>query len=73
MGVQGWGCIDLATIRWFRETSEKLIEEDGKALPGFAFFHIPLVEYLDMWHNTPTYGLQNEPILCSSVNTGIFA
>lgn len=48
-GVKGWGCVEEPTVRWFKERSAENIKEDGAVLPGFAFLHIPLVEYLYMW------------------------
>ena len=56
-----------------QDLSLKLIEEDGEALPGFAFFHIPLDEFLTMYKESPVYGHKNEEICCSSVNTGLFS
>ena len=72
-GVTGWGCIDSATIDWYKSTSKKLETEDGEQLPGFAFFHIPLPEYLNMWNSEPVFGLRNEGVSCSSVNTGVYS
>ena len=73
-GVKGWGCIEPPTIQWYREKSKELIDADGgKVLPGFAFIHIPLPEYLTMWSTSPVYGLRNEQVCCSSVNTGMFS
>lgn len=72
-GVQGWGCIYPSQIAWYKEQSKKLIEEDGKILPGFAFFHIPLPEYQDMWNLNTVYGQKNEGISCQAVDTGLYA
>ena len=42
-------------------------------LPGFAFLHIPLVEYLYMWQTKqPIFGERHEEVCCSSVNTNLF-
>ena len=74
LGVAGWGCIGPPTVQWFRETSVRLKEEDdGVVLPGFAFIHIPLPEYVTMFSNSEIYGEKVEDICCSSVNTGMFA
>ena len=72
-GITGWGCIESPTVDWYKATSKKLEEEDGKKLPGFAFFHIPLPEYLRMWDAEPIYGVRNEEVCCSSVNTGVYS
>lgn len=48
--VDGWGCVYPSQIEWYKNKSAELIEEDGKVLPGYAFFHIPLPEYADMYN-----------------------
>lgn len=59
-GVSGWGCIYPNQIAWYRDKTAELIKEDGKKLPGFAFFHIPLPEYNEMWNLNTVYGWRNE-------------
>lgn len=70
--VTGWGCVYPDTVEWYRETSKKLLEEDGKVIPGYAFFHIPIPEYMEMQNNMKFYGLHNEDVCCFSVNTGLY-
>lgn len=41
-------------------------------MPGLAFMHIPLPEYLDMYNIKDTYGTNNELLCCSSINTGLY-
>lgn len=42
-GVEGWGCVYPNQVDWYKNKSRELIKEDnGKVLPGYAFFHIPL-------------------------------
>lgn len=50
-----------------------MIHDDGKVLPGYGFFHIPLPEYLDMSNAMLHYGNKREGICCSSVNTGLYS
>jgi hypothetical protein len=40
---------------------------------GFAFLHIPLPEYMDLYNNGRFFGTKNEKIACGSINTGLFA
>lgn len=72
-GVSGWGCIYPNQIAWYRDKTAELIKEDGKKLPGFAFFHIPLPEYNEMWNLNTVYGWRNEQICCQAVDTGLYA
>jgi predicted phosphodiesterase len=72
LGVKGWGCIHPDQVQWYLDTSYKLKREDGKIIPGVAFLHIPIPEFLDLWNFHTTYGRKSDDICCSSVNTGFF-
>lgn len=72
-GVDGWGCVYPDTVQWYVETSRKFIEEDGKALQGYAFMHIPLPEYIDLFNTKEVFGYNVENICCQAVNTGLYA
>lgn len=73
-GVLGYGCVYPNQIEWYRQKSAELIaEDDGKVIPGYAFFHIPLQEFLDMWNLNDVYGNAYDPISCQSVDTGLYA
>jgi hypothetical protein len=46
-GYQGWGCMDLYQIDWYKSESFKFkSQNNGTPIPSFAFFHIPLQEVL---------------------------
>lgn len=71
--VSGWGCIYPDQVQWYRDMTDYLYRQDGKQLPGYAFFHIPIPEYMNLWNFKTIVGSKNEDICCSSVNTGLFA
>jgi hypothetical protein len=73
LGVSGWGCIYPNQVQWYRETAIRLKQQFNKALPAIAFFHIALQEYMNVWNKFPAHGHKEEPVCCSSVNTGIFS
>eukprot|EP00358_Blepharisma_japonicum_P006876 CAMPEP_0202942298 /NCGR_PEP_ID=MMETSP1395-20130829/2454_1 /ASSEMBLY_ACC=CAM_ASM_000871 /TAXON_ID=5961 /ORGANISM="Blepharisma japonicum, Strain Stock R1072" /LENGTH=288 /DNA_ID=CAMNT_0049638353 /DNA_START=152 /DNA_END=1018 /DNA_ORIENTATION=+ len=64
-GIPGWGCVSHEAVQWY--TSNE------KGLPGLAFMHIPLDEYLQMYNLQATAGFYEEIMACSSLNTGLFA
>ena len=65
-----YGCPTQFQTEYFRSM------EDG--LPGIAFIHIPLIDFLDMWNSNESriYGNMREDekhgICCSTVQTGLF-
>lgn len=63
-GVEGWGCVYPSQVAWYKEKSQELIKEDGKVLPGYAFFHIPIPEFRDMWNLETIYGTRVEHVSC---------
>lgn len=71
--VSGWGCVYPDQVKWYREKSAKLIEQDGRVVPGLAFFHIPLPEVNDAWNSGKAVGSRKEAVCSFSVNTGMFA
>jgi len=75
LNVTGWGCIYPDQVEWYRKTSNKIQQtNNGRIIPGLAFFHIPLPEYINMWNDETTFGrLEDEGICCFSVNTGLYA
>jgi len=72
-GIPGWGCVYPSQIAWYKAKSQELISQDGKVLPGYAFFHIPIPEYQDLWNLNTIWGQKNEGISCQSVDTGLYA
>jgi len=74
LGKTGWGCVYPDQVQWYRETSKQLIEQDGRAVPGVMFHHIPMDEVNAAW-NDPSVevnGSRGEDVCCFSVNTGLF-
>jgi hypothetical protein len=73
LGKGGWDCPTSDQIRWFREQNFKIPKDDPSKGRGFAFMHIPLPEYMDLYNNGKFFGTKNEKIACGSINTGLFA
>lgn len=74
-GVGKYGWFHRDQINWFAERSGQLkAENNGKALPSLAFFHIPLPEYVDAWENgdKKPVGVKNEDVCAPAVNSGMF-
>ena len=74
-GVTGYGCINDDQIMWYKSYAASLQASlGGNPLPpALAFFHIPLDEYMLASSTGGTcVGHFEEPICCSSVNTGAF-
>jgi hypothetical protein len=72
LGEQGWGCVYPDQVQWYRDTSQAMAKA-GTQADGFAFFHIPLQEFMQAsYTNTNCVGRKDEAISCSSVNTGLF-
>ena len=83
-----YDCIHEDQVNWYKEKIASLTEENGGKTPkSIAFFHIPLVEYLDAWTeytengNNDTenvkyhYGRVGEKgslIYASEINSGLF-
>ena len=74
-GVSGYDYIFRDQIDWYVRTSRQYTAENGgQALPAVAFFHIPLPEYAYALTDPHVryYGLQNEAICSSPLNSGLF-
>lgn len=73
-GVTGWGCVYPNQVEWYKKKSAELIAEDGgKIIAGYAFFHIPIPEFLDMWNLNDVYGNRHDTVSCQSVDTGLYS
>lgn len=74
LGIHGWGCVYPDQVEWYRRTSARLIEQDGRVVPGLMFHHIPLPEVLEAWNDgsASVNGSLDEPVCCFSSNTGLF-
>lgn len=62
------GCVGPDTVAWFDSAATQV------AVPGAAFVHIPLPEFLDAWRNTgnDAKGGKFEAIGCPRENTRLF-
>jgi 3',5'-cyclic AMP phosphodiesterase CpdA len=70
-GTYAW--IRHEQVAWYRRASERMRRRHG-ALPGLAFFHIPLPEYEIAWEEGyDVRGERNEPTCCPQINSGLFA
>lgn len=71
--VDGYGWFSTDQVVWYKEQSQKFIEENKDTIPALAFFHIPLPEYTDAWNNGKVFGYKKEPECCPKINSGMFA
>lgn len=64
-------------VEWYRDTVNKIAEENGKVLPSLVFFHIPIPETVDaheLYEKNPEIGtgVIQEEICEQDENTGFF-
>jgi 3',5'-cyclic AMP phosphodiesterase CpdA len=68
-----WGCLTQNQLDWFQQTSSVYKNIDQVSfIKGLAFFHIPLVEFMDLWNFGKTDGAKEESVSCPRVNTNAF-
>lgn len=73
-GIKGWGCVEFATIEWYKQVSAQFTKQNGGTpIPAFAFFHIPMPEFMNVWNFRNCTGIRDEEVCCFSVNTGLYA
>lgn len=81
-GMGGYGWFYQEQIEWLRSCCSARTDEKGEVVPSMAFFHIPLVEYIDAWapNENPRHGnsklcmgIRGESVCCGALNTGMFA
>lgn len=60
-------------VNWYRQTSQEIEQRYGEKIPGFMFFHIPLLEFHEMILSKKVIGERHEPESPSRVNGGLFA
>ncbi|MDQ1771265.1 phosphohydrolase [Labilibaculum sp. A4] len=70
--VDGYGWFSTEQVVWYKEQSQKFIDENKDTIPALAFFHIPLPEYTDAWCNGKAFGTRKEVECCSKINSGMF-
>lgn len=72
-GINGYGWISHQQVNWFTEQSQWHHELFAKAIPGLAFFHIPLPEYHEVAASGAFVDAMNEKICAPEINTGLAA
>ena len=75
-GIKGYGWFEQEQIAWLRgRCAARTSENGGTPLPGLAFFHIPLAEYVTAWCNpgNPRIGRAAEKECPGVLNPGMFA
>lgn len=71
LGSYDW--IKNDQIQWYRNESAMLTKKNkGKPYPALAFFHIPLVEYKEVWGKATTVGIKEEDVCSPDINSGIY-
>ena len=67
--------IKFNQLKWYMEQSAQLKSDNkNKALPGLAFFHIPLPEYSILAADSTLFtGIKKEGIASPEINSGMFA
>ena len=64
-------------IAWYRAAARRLAEDYAAAgsdqrVPALAFFHIPLLEYAEVWETRVCRGHRHEPVCAPALNSGLF-
>ncbi|WP_152970606.1 metallophosphoesterase family protein [Bacillus sp. FJAT-28004] len=70
--VGGYEWIHPDQVHWYCRESNKLAQKNGSALPGLAFFHIPIPEYEQVWQEGKSIGNKGEEVCCPKLNSGLF-
>ena len=75
-GIKGYDHIRFDQIAWYRKESEKFTRSnEGKPIPSFAFFHIPLLEHKRALQDdfySETWGTKGELVASANVSSGLF-
>jgi hypothetical protein len=73
-GLDTYDWIRWDQICWYREASEAYRRlNQGRYLPSYAFFHIPLPEFGLFYARKTRVGIKQEEVCCSAINSGLFA
>ncbi len=59
-------------IQWYQQRRELFREVRGQYSPSMFFFHIPLVEYKEVWESGKAVGVRLENIIHLDEDTGFF-
>lgn len=71
LGSYDW--IKNDQVQWYRKESASFTKKNGgKPYPALAFFHIPLVEYKEVWRKPQTVGVKQEDVCSPDINSGLY-
>ena len=72
-GLGRYEWIKSDQVEWYRNESKKLTAKNGgKPYPALAFFHIPLIEYNEVWGAKTTVGVKEESVCSPDINSGMY-
>ncbi len=72
-GLGHYDWIKNDQVQWYREQSKKMTaENNGDPYPALAFFHIPLIEYNEVWGKEKTVGIKEESVCSPDINSGMY-
>jgi len=70
--VHSWGCVERYQLEWYDQESKKIKEQHGDDLHQFAFVHIPIPEFRDLYNNYKIDGIADDWVGCPFVDPGFF-
>jgi len=71
-GSYDW--IHFDQIEWYRKNSKEYTKSNnGQPIPALAYFHIPLLEFNDVWGKETTLGEKGEDVYAPEINSGLFS
>lgn len=74
LGTECYDWFSDAQIRWMKDCCAARTAADGSVAPALAFFHIPLLEYVQAWENGQgRQGIKGEGVCHGGLNSGMFA
>ncbi len=84
LGHRSYAWFSAEQVDWLRNKCRKFsVGADGRPAPSFAFFHIPVPEYLNAWNlrrdpvsgkapGSQCAGIKGEGVNCGEYNPGMF-
>lgn len=72
-GVGGYDWIHADQVAWYYRTSSALQTKYGRKIPGLMFFHIPIMEFTEMYKSGKAKGDRYEPEGCAKIHSTLFA
>ena len=74
LGAECYDWFSDAQVRWMKDCCAARTAPDGSIAPALAFFHIPLLEYVQAWDNGQgRQGIKGEDVCHGGLNSGMFA